>query len=124
MPLAAPLALSLFYPTSFAVLGVYLPYFNLYLEDLGFSGLQIGLLSLFLPLSSAIVPTLGGVLADRLGRRRGLIVVSSLFALLSFGLVPRLRTFGAIAAAIPVYAGLRAPALPLAEAYAMEVSEA
>jgi len=124
MPLAAPLALSLFYLTSFAVLGVYLPYFNLYLEDLGFSGLQIGLLSLLLPLSSAIVPTLGGVLADRLGRRRVLIVVSSLLALLSFGLVPGLRTFGAIAAAIAVYAGLRAPALPLVEAYAMEISEA
>lgn len=124
MPLAAPLALSLFYLTSFAVLGVYLPYFNLYLDRLGFTGLQIGILTLLLPLSSALVPTVGGVLADRLGRRRELIVVSSLLALLTFGLVLGVRTFGATVAVIAVYAALRAPALPLVEATAMEISEA
>ena len=124
MPLAAPLTLGLFYLTSFAVLGVYLPYFNLYLEALGFSGLQIGILTLLLPLSSALVPTLGGVLADRLGRRRALIIVSSLLALLAFSLVPGARTFGATVAVIAVFATLRAPALPLVEASAMEISEA
>ncbi len=124
MPLTAPLTLSLFYLTSFAVLGVYLPYFNLYLEDLGFSGLQIGILSLLLPLSSALVPPLGGILADRLGRRRELIVLSSLSALLCFGLIPGVRTFGVMVVVVAAYAALRAPALPLVEASAMEISEA
>ncbi len=124
MPRVAPLTLSLFYLTSFAVLGVYLPYFNLYLESLGFSGLQIGILTLLLPLASAVVPTPGGVLADRLGRRRELIVSSSLLALVTFYLVLGVRTFGATVAVIAVFATLRAPALPLVEASAMEISEA
>src|SRR3989449_19634 len=124
MPLAAPLALSLFYLTSFAVRGVSLPYFNLYLDALGFSGLQIGLLTMLLPLSGALVPTFGGRLPDRLGWRRGLVIGSSLLALVAFGLVPGVRTFPAMGAVVAVYAALRAPALPLIEAAAMEVSEA
>jgi PPP family 3-phenylpropionic acid transporter len=123
MPLPAPLTLSLFYLTSFAVLGVYLPYFNLYLEGLGFSGLQIGVVSLLLPLSSALVPTAGGVLADRLGRRRELVVASCLLALLAFSLVTGVRGFAPMVAVIAAFAALRAPALPLVEATAMEISE-
>lgn len=123
MRLPAPLALSLFYLTSFAVLGVYLPYFNLYLEGLGFSGLQIGILTLLLPLSGALMPTFGGMLADRMGRRREVIVASSLLALLAFSLIPAVRTFPATVLVIAAYAALRAPALPLVEATTMEVAE-
>src|SRR2546425_7889111 len=124
MPRVAPLTPSLFYLPSLAVLGFYLPYFNLYLESLGFSGVQIGILTLLLPLASAVVPTPGGVLADRLGRRRELIVGSSLLALVTFYLVLGVRTFGATVAVIAAFATLRAPALPLVEASAMEISEA
>ncbi|MEK7283096.1 MAG: MFS transporter [Acidobacteriota bacterium] len=124
MRLPAPLALSLFYLTSFAVLGAYLPYFNLYLEGLGFTGLQIGILTLLLPLSGALVPAFGGMLADRMGRRRGLIIASSLLALLAFSLMTGVRTFPAAAAVIAAYAALRAPALPLIEATAMEIAQA
>jgi PPP family 3-phenylpropionic acid transporter len=124
MPLAAALTLSLFYLASFAVMGVYLPYFNLYLESLGFSGLQIASVTLLLPLMATLAPTLGGVLADRLRRRRELVAGSSLLALLTFSLVPGARSFGAMAAVIAVYAALRSPALPLVEASAMEISTA
>src|SRR5262245_13569341 len=124
MPLAAPLTLSLFYVASFAVIGVYLPYFNLYLESLGFGGLQIAILTLLLPMMATLAPTLGGVLADRLRRRRELVIASSVLALLTFGLVPAARSFGAMVAVIAVYAALRSPALPLVEASAMEISAA
>ena len=122
MPLPAPLTLSLYYLTSFAVLGVYIPYFNLYLAGLGFSGLQIGMLSLLLPLSMVLVPAPGGVLADRLGRRRGLVIASGLLSLAAFTLMTAVRTFPAAVVVIAVYAVLRAPALPLVEATAMEVA--
>ena len=124
MRLPAPLALSLFYLTSFAVLGAYLPYFNLYLEGLGFTGLQIGILTLLLPLSSALVPAFGGLLADRMGRRRGLIIASSFLALLAFTLMAGVTRFPAAVCVIAAYAALRAPALPLVEATAMEISQA
>src|SRR5438445_180937 len=81
MPLPPALALSLFYLATFAVLGVYLPYLNLYLEGLGLTGLQIGMVSSLVPLCGALAPALGGVLSDRLGRRRGLVVLSTLLAL-------------------------------------------
>jgi PPP family 3-phenylpropionic acid transporter len=122
--LPAPLALSLFYMTSFAVLGAYLPYFNLYLSERGFSGAQIGVVSALLPLCGTLVPTAGGMLADRLGRRRDLVALSSLLALLAFALLPGVRSFPGVALVIAAYATLRAPALPLVEATAMEVSEA
>ncbi len=124
MPLAAPLALSLFYLTSFAVLGVYLPYFNLYLALGGFTGLQIGVVSMLLPLLGSLVPPFGGLLADRLGRRRGLVVASSAMGLAAFAFVPLTRSFPALAAAVAAYAALRAPALPLIEATPTAVSEA
>lgn len=122
MTLAAPLALSLYYLASFAVLGVYIPYFNLYLARLGFTGLQIGLLSLILPVSMVLVPAAGGMLADRLGRRRGLVIASGVLSLLAFALMGTVRSFGAAALVIAGYAMLRAPALPLVEATAMEVA--
>jgi PPP family 3-phenylpropionic acid transporter len=123
MPLSAPRALSLFYLTSFAVLGVYLPWFNLHLKDLGFTAAQIGALSALLPLCGAVVPAAGGILADRIGRRREVVAAASLLAFLAFGLVPGARGFPAMALAIGLYAALRAPALPLVEATAIEVSE-
>lgn len=124
MPLAAPLALSLYYTASFAVLGVYMPYFNLYLARLGFTGLQIGMLNLLLPLSMVLVPAPGGVLVDRLGRRRGLVIASGLLSLAAFTMMMAVRTFPAAVLVIAAYAALRAPALPLVEATAMEVAAA
>src|SRR5207249_9442785 len=71
MRFPAPLSLSLFYLTSFGVLGVYLPYFNIYLTTLDLGGLQIGIVSALLPLCGAIVSSAGGLLRQRLGLRRG-----------------------------------------------------
>jgi PPP family 3-phenylpropionic acid transporter len=123
MPLAAPRALSLFYLTSFAVLGVYLPYFNLYLESIGLDGLQIATVNSLLPLCAALVPAAGGVLADRLGRRRDLIVLSSFAALVAFCFILGARGFAGVALVMTCYATLRSPAVPLAEATAMEIAE-
>lgn len=122
MPLAAPLALSLFYLTSFAVLGVYVPYFNLHLESIGFDGLQIATVNALLPLCAALAPAAGGVLADRLGRRREVIVLSSLAALVAFCFILGARGFAGVALVMAFFATLRAPAVPLAEATAMEIA--
>ncbi len=124
MPLSPPLALSLFYLTAFAVMGAYLPYFNLYLEGIGQSGLQIGLLSALLPLCGALAPTAGGMLADRHGRRRDLVILSSFLALLAFAFLLVTRHFAWIALVVVVYSLARALALPLVEASAMEIAEA
>jgi PPP family 3-phenylpropionic acid transporter len=123
MPLPPHLALSLFYLTSFGVLGVYLPYFNLHLEDLGFSGLQIGILSALLPLCGVVVPTAGGLLADRMGRRRDLVILSTWLALIAFSFLLGARGFLGVALGVAAFAILRAPAVPLVDATAMELAE-
>jgi PPP family 3-phenylpropionic acid transporter len=123
MRLPSHLALSLFYLTWFLFLGVYLPYFNLHLEHLGFTGLQIGVVSALLPLCGVIVPTAGGMLADRLGKRRGLVILSTWLGMIAFSILLGTRGFPGVALGVTLFAILRAPALPLVDATAMELSE-
>lgn len=121
--LAAPAAVSLFYGSWFATLGVYLPYFNLYLDRLGLDSAQIGAINAILPLCGSLVPAVGGHLADRLGRRRDLVVASSILGLLAFLPMFRVAGFWGAAAVMAIYSASRAPALPLVEASALEIVE-
>lgn len=123
MPSSATRALSLFYLTNFAVFGIYLPWLNPYLDHIGLSGVQIGVLSALVPLSGLFVPTVGGVLADRLGRRRDLVILSTFLALAAFSFMFAVASFHAIAVVLGLYAVSRAPALPLVEATAIEHAE-
>ncbi len=68
--------LSAHYFIYFGVLGIYLPYFNLYCYHLDFSGFQIGLLSALRTFSTALFPLIWGVLADRYNIRRPIFIMS------------------------------------------------
>ena len=59
----------------FGVLGIFLPYFNLYCYKLGFSGLQIGALSGFRSVALVIFPLIWGLLADRFNYRRPIYIL-------------------------------------------------
>jgi MFS transporter, PPP family, 3-phenylpropionic acid transporter len=120
--LSPPAAISLFYAASFAVLGVQLPYLNLYLDAIGLGSLEIGVLSALIPLCGVVVPTVGGLLADRLGRRRSIVLVSTALALVAFIPILLVRGFGGVALVIGLYALARAPGLPLVEASAIEIA--
>src|SRR3990167_4608100 len=50
------LALTAFYFSSFAALGIFLPYFNLYLLHRGLAAWQIGLIAAVPPLLKILVP--------------------------------------------------------------------
>jgi len=54
----------------FGVMGIYLPYFNLYLYHIELSGFQIGVLSALRSVVLVLFPVLWGMLADRLQARR------------------------------------------------------
>lgn len=123
MPLSPPVALSLFYVAFFAAFGAYLPYLNLYLEGIGLTGPQIGVISALLPLSVILFPAIGGILADRLGRRRGLIIGSSGLSFLTFASILGVRGFAGVATVVGAHAVLRAPILPLIDASAMEIAD-
>jgi PPP family 3-phenylpropionic acid transporter len=59
----------------FGVLGIFLPYFNLYCYNLGFSGVQIGILSGLRSIAMVIFPLVWGLLAERLNMRRPIYVL-------------------------------------------------
>lgn len=62
----------------FGVMGVYLPYFNLYLYHIELSGFQIGVLSALRSVLLVLFPVLWGILADRLQARRSIFVACNI----------------------------------------------
>ncbi|MBT8373063.1 MAG: MFS transporter, partial [Deltaproteobacteria bacterium] len=59
----------------FGVLGIFLPYFNLYCYHLGFSGLQIGGMSALRSVALVVFPLIWGALADRFHTRRPIYIL-------------------------------------------------
>lgn len=86
--------LSGFYFFYFALAGVLLPYWSLYLQWLQFDAWQIGQVAAVMMATRVLAPNIWGWLADRQGRRLGLVRAGSLLALLSFGLLFWRQDFG------------------------------
>jgi len=74
-------ALSRQYFLYFAVLGVFLPYFNLYCYHIGMNGLQIGTISAVRSVVMVAFTLLWAALADRLMIRKGVFVFCNIHAL-------------------------------------------
>ena len=68
----------------FAVLGIFLPYFNLYCYHLGFSGAQIGALSAARSMVMVVFSIIWGLLADRFHLRRPIYIVCSVLSALTW----------------------------------------
>lgn len=62
----------------FGVMGIFLPYFNLYCFHLGFSGFQIGVLSALKSIAMILFPLIWGFLADRFQIRRPIYIICNL----------------------------------------------
>jgi len=73
-----PPAITAQYFIYFGVMGVFLPYFNLYCFHIGLDGVQIGVLSSIRSITAIIFPLVWGALADRLNQKK-LIFVSCCF---------------------------------------------
>ena len=84
LPLRLYLRLSGFYLFYFAILGVLLPYWGLYLLALGFDPARIGELMAIPQATKMVAPNLWGWLADRSGRRMWVVRGACLAALLTF----------------------------------------
>ncbi|MGE5468125.1 MAG: MFS transporter [Ignavibacteria bacterium] len=77
MPAVSNWRLSAWYFFYFAYVGAFAPYFTLYLQSLGFSGWDIGLLMAVGPVMRALAPTFWGALSDRSGKRVPIIRFSA-----------------------------------------------
>jgi MFS transporter, PPP family, 3-phenylpropionic acid transporter len=71
---AYPWTIASQYFLHFGIMGVFLPYFNLYCLHIGFNGVQIGALSSVRSVSTIIFPVLFGAVADRFGVRKPIYV--------------------------------------------------
>jgi PPP family 3-phenylpropionic acid transporter len=87
-------ALRIYYIASFAVSGVYLPFFPRWLEARGIFGLRLGVICAAAPAMALVAPTAFGVVADGLGLRVGLLQVACGGALVAFGSLAAVVAFG------------------------------
>ena len=105
----------------FGVLGIYLPYFNLYCYHLGFSGAQIGLLSGLRSAVLVVFPFLWGMLADRFARRKSIYLVCNLMAVLVWSAFMLTREFTPMLIITGLYGIFYAPLISFLEAYSMDI---
>lgn len=79
--------LSSFYFFYFALLGVWLPFWPLYLDDKGFSAASIGYLTGMAMATKVVAPNIWGWIAARTGKRMAVIRGGSLLAVLVFACI-------------------------------------
>jgi len=108
--------LSGFYFAYFAALGVFVPFWGLYLKGLGFDAVAIGML-LAIPMATKIVaPVLWGWLADYWGRRMAIVRAGALLTALVFCLVFWVSGFWPLALAMALFSFFWNAILPQFEA--------
>ncbi len=108
--------LSGFYFFYFATLGVFLPYWSLYLKDIGFGAGAIGILTAMLVGTKMVAPNLWGWLADHTGRRLGIIRMGSFLACVSFSGVLLTQSYAGLALVLLIFGFCSNAALPQVEA--------
>jgi MFS transporter, PPP family, 3-phenylpropionic acid transporter len=110
------LRLSSFYFAYFLMLGAFAPFFGLYLKDLGFASLQIGVLLAISPVVRTALPTVWGWIADHHGHRRALIRFTSVAATVACAGLLLGTSFAWLFAVLFVLNVFWCAALPLVEA--------
>jgi len=104
----------------FGVMGIYLPYFNLYCYHLGFSGFDIGVLSALRSVAMVVFPMAWGALADRTKGRRPIYILCTIASAAIWALFLTTETFGPMAVIIFLYGVFYAPVISFLEAISME----
>lgn len=112
--------LSNFYFCYFAALGSFLPYWPLYLQDVGHSAVEIGQLMAILAGTKIVAPNLWGWLADRSGNRLGVIRLATLLTVAGFAGVFGLHGYRWMAAILLFYSFFWNASLPAFEAVTLE----
>ena len=114
MPL--PFRLGAFYCAYFVHVGLFTAYFPLYLAARGFSAVEIGWVLALPSIMRTFAPAGWGIVADRTGALRALVVFSCAALASAFAILPYVQGFAAVALAIGLASLLSAGALPIVEA--------
>jgi PPP family 3-phenylpropionic acid transporter len=104
----------------FGVMGLYLPYFNLYCYHLGFSGFEIGVLSALRAVTMVVFPAVWGIVADRTKGRRPIYIGCNAASAAVWALLLFTRDFTSMALITVVYGIFYSPVISFLEAITME----
>ena len=105
----------------FGVLGIFLPYFNLYCYHLGFSGLQIGSLSGLRSVTMVLFPLIWGALADRFHYRKPIYILCTFTSTTIWILYIFFVDFWSMLIITALYGIFYAPIISFLEAFTMDV---
>ena len=105
----------------FGVLGIFLPFFNLYCYHLGFSGLRIGVLSAVRSVALIVFPLIWGALADRLDARRPIYILCNFCSAIIWMLYLFTIDFWPMLAITIFYGVFYAPIISFLEAFTMDL---
>jgi len=105
----------------FGVLGIFLPFFNLYCYHLGFSGLRIGILSAVRSVALIVFPLIWGALADRLDARRPIYILCNFCSTIIWLLYLFTVDFWPMLAITIFYGMFFSPIISFLEAFTMDL---
>ncbi|MFP4533213.1 MAG: MFS transporter [Desulfobacterales bacterium] len=105
----------------FGILGIYLPYFNLYCYHLDFTGFQIGVLSSIRTFATALFPLVWGALADRFLVRRPIYLFCALISAGIWAFYLLTTDFYAMFAITAFYGIFHAPLISFLESFSMDL---
>ncbi len=115
--------LSTHYFLYFGVLGIYLPYFNLYCYHLDFSGFQIGVLSALRTFSTALFPLIWAAIADRFNIRRPIFIFCVIASTVIWSLYLFTAAFWPMLVITAFYGFFYAPIIGFLESFSMDLPE-
>ena len=105
----------------FGVMGVFLPYFNLYCYHLKFTGFEIGVLSAIRSVALILTPLIWGSMADRFRTRRPIYILCSFISTGIWAFYLFTADFWAMLLITIFYGIFYSPIISFLEAFAMDV---
>lgn len=113
--------LALQYFLYYGIVGIHLPYLNLYFRSIGFSGSQIGTVASLRTLCIIFFPLIWGMIADRFKIRKTIYVICNTASAGLWGLYLLTTDFGPIAAITFTFAAFYSPIIAFLEAFSMDI---
>jgi PPP family 3-phenylpropionic acid transporter len=122
--LSAPSRLGAYYFAYFGYIGVFVPYFALWLAGQGYDARQIALVLAMPQIARIFAPAAWGWIADHTGWQRGIVVFSAFVILAGFASMYVLHGVSKLAALMLMMSVLTAGSMPLVEAAALAATRA
>jgi PPP family 3-phenylpropionic acid transporter len=105
----------------FGVLGIYLPYFNLYCYHLDFSGFQIGIMSAVRTVTTVLFPIFWGAVADRFQIRKPIYILCNFISCLIWSFFLFTTDFKLMLLICIFYGIFYSPVISFLEAFTMDI---